>query len=168
MPFCAEFPRAGQVRRTKEFAMSRLTLAVLLASSLLAVVPAQAQETTPADLGGFNEACAGAQQFLLGEVPAGVDPTSILTPLCACLDTGFKDLPQKDVDILATDLRGEGTEEAHAAHGGYDAVEGKAREVLNTCYASPEVQAVMVTPEAAGAPAEATPAPAEPAPAPAQ
>jgi hypothetical protein len=161
------------VRRTKEFAMSRLTLAALLASSLLALAPAYAQETTPADMTKFDEACAGAQQFLLGEVPAGTDPATILTPLCACLDTGFKDFPQKDVDILATDLRGEGTEEAHTAHGAYADVEAKARDVLNTCYASPEVQALMAPPEnpapaeAPAAPAEGTqPAtPAEPAPA---
>lgn len=152
--------------------MSRLPLAALLAASLLAMAPAHAQEATPADLTAFDAACAGAQQFLLGEVPADVDPATILTPLCACLDTGFKDFPQKDVDILAADLRGEGTEEAHTAHGGYEAVEEKARDVLNACYASPEVQAVMAPSETPAEPAEpaapAETAPAEPAPAPAQ
>lgn len=141
--------------------MSRLTLAALLAASVLAAAPAvRAQDAQPADLTAFNEACAGAQQFLLGDVPAGVDPATILTPLCSCMDTQFKDFPQKDVDILAADLRGEGTQEAHDAHGSYTEVEDKARAGLNTCYASPEVQAVMApseTPSESSAPAEGTP-----------
>lgn len=152
--------------------MSRFALAALLAVSVLAAIPAAHAQDTPADLTVFNEACAGAAAFLLGDVPADTDPATILTPLCACLDTGFKDSPQKDVDILAADLRGEGTDELHTAHGGYAAVEEKARDVLNTCYASPEVQALMAPP-ANPAPADpATPAdpaaPADPAPAPAQ
>lgn len=156
--------------------MSRFTLAALLAASVLAVTPAvHAQDATPADLTAFNTACAGAATFLLGEVPEGTDPATILTPLCACLDTGFKDQPQKDIDILAADLRGEGTDELHAAHGGYEAVEEKARDVLNACYATPEVMALMAPPEnpppadpaAPAAPADPT-APADPAPAPAQ
>ena len=158
--------------------MSRLTLAALLAAAVLAATPAvRAQEAQPADFTAFNEACAGAQQFLLGEVPPEVDPATILTPLCSCMVTQFKDFSQKDVDILAADLRGEGTQEAHDAHGAYAAVEDKARTGLNTCYASPEVQAVMApsaAPAEPAAPAESTPAaptegtPAEPAPAPAQ
>jgi len=162
--------------------MNRLALAALMAASVLALAPgARAQDAAPADLTGFNAACAGAQQFLLGEVPEGIDPTTILTPLCGCLDTQFKDFAQKDVDILAADLRGEGTEEAHAAHGDYAAVEEKARDGLNACFASPEVRAAMpeapATPEPASpapaspapaSPAPAAPAPAEPSPAPAQ
>ena len=154
--------------------MSRFAFAALLAASVLAVMPAaHAQDTTPADMTAFDQACAGAATFLLGDVPEGTDPATILTPLCACLDTGFKDQPQKDVDILAADLRGEGTDEAHAAHGDYEAVEAKAREVLNTCYASPEVMALMAPPEnpppadPAAAPADPAAAPADPAAAPA-
>ncbi len=153
--------------------MSRLSLAALFAATLLTVAPVAAQETTaPADLTAFGEACAAAGQYLLGDVPEGTDPATILTPLCACMNTGFKDLPQKDVDILAADLRGEGTEEAHAAHGAYEGVEDKAREVLNACYASPEVQSLMAPPEnpppAETAPADPAAAPAETTPAPAQ
>lgn len=149
--------------------MSRFTLAALMAVSILVAIPAVQAQDAPADLSGFNAACAGAELFLLGEVPEGTDATSILTPLCGCLATGFGDLPQADIDILAIDLRGEGTEELHAAHGDYQAVEDKARDVLNTCYASPEVMALMAPPENpspadAEAPAEPE-APAETAPA---
>lgn len=148
--------------------MSRFALAALMAAAVLAVPAAQAQDT-PADLAGFNAACAGAEMFLLGEVPEGTDAQAILTPLCGCLATGFADLPQADVDILATDLRGEGTEELHLAHGNYEAVEETARDVLNACYASPEISALMAPPENEapaedGAPAEPE-APAEDAPA---
>jgi hypothetical protein len=141
----------------------------MMAASLLAASPAVQAQDAPADLAGFNEACAGAEMFLLGEVPEGTDAQSILTPLCGCLATGFADLPQADIDILATDLRGQGTDELHAAHGSYEAVEEKARDVLNACYASPEISALMVPPENE-APAEEEPpaeseAPAETAPA---
>lgn len=116
---------------------------------------------TPADFTKFNETCLAAEAFLLGEVPAGVDSSLILTPLCGCLTGAFKDMPQKDVDILAADLRGEGTDEAHTAHGSYEQVTNLAREGLTTCFASPEVTAAM---QAATPPA---PAPADPAAAPA-
>ena len=147
--------------------MPRFALAAAMAVSVLALAPgAQAQNAAPADFTAFNSACAGAQQFLLGNIPEGVDATKILTPLCGCLVTQFKDFSQKDVDILAADLRGEGTEEAHTAHGDYATVEEKARTALNTCFASPEVQAAM--PAAPAAPATPAPAaPATPAPAPA-
>jgi hypothetical protein len=163
--------------------MPRFTLAAVLAVTLFAAAPgAGAQETpaapaAPAELAAFNTACLGAQQFLLGEVPAGVDAASILTPLCGCLGTALKDLPQKDVDVLAADLRGEGTKEAHEAHGSYQQVEDKARDGLNACFSSPEVSAALAAaqpaPAAPASPAvPATPAapatPAEPAPAPAQ
>ncbi len=146
--------------------MSRFAFAALLAASILAAIPAVSAQETEIDMTAFNEACAGAANFLLGDVPEGTDPVTILTPLCACMDTGFKPLGQADVDILAADLRGEGTEEAHAAHGSYDEVEEKARDVLNACYASPEVSALMAPPENE-APAEPA-APADPAAAPAQ
>ena len=135
--------------------MSRLAFAALMAAAVLAVIPAVQAQDTPADMTAFSEACAGAATFLLGDVPEGTDPATILTPLCACLDTGFKDQPQKDVDILAADLRGEGTDELHAAHGSYEAVEEKARDVLNACYATPEVMSLMAPPE--------NPPPADPA-----
>jgi hypothetical protein len=151
--------------------MSRVVFAAFMAASLLAAVPAAHAQDTPADFTAFNAACAGASQFLLGDVAEGTDPATILTPLCGCLDTGFKDFPQADIDILAVDLRGEGTDELHAAHGSYDAVEEKARDVLNTCYASPEVMALMAPPEnppPADPATPAEPAPADPAAAPAQ
>lgn len=118
-----------------------------------AVAPAWAQ--APADFAKFTESCMAAEAFLLGQVPAGVDSSSILTPLCGCLAGAFNVLPQKDIDILAADLRGEGSDEAHTAHGSYDKVSESAREGLTTCFASPEVSAALQA---------ATPPAAEPAP----
>ena len=115
---------------------------------------------TPADFAKFTESCLAAEAFLLGEVPAGVDSSLILTPLCGCLTGAFNELPQKDVDILAADLRGEGTDEAHTAHGSYEKVSESAREGLTTCFASPEVTAAMqaATPPAPAPAPEAAPA----------
>lgn len=143
----------------------RIAFAALAGLLTVAAAPA-ALAQTPADFTKFSESCLAAAPFLLGEVPAGVDSASILTPLCGCLATTLKDLPQKDVDILAADLRGEGTEELHTAHGGYEAVTNLAREGLTTCFASPEVTAAMQAATPAPAPAPAEPAatsPAEPA-----
>lgn len=140
----------------------RLAFAALAGMIAVSLAPT-AQAQTPADFTKFSETCLAAQAFLLGDVPKGVDASLILTPLCACLTSAFKDMPQKDVDILATDLRGEGTDEAHAAHGSYEQVTELAREGLSACFASPEVAAAMQ----AATPPDAAPAdpaaPAEPA-----
>lgn len=125
------------------------------AISLLAM-PALAQ--TPADLTQFSTSCQGGEAFLLGQVPEGVDSASILTPLCGCLTTTFNELPQKDIDMLAADLRGEGTDEAHAAHGDYAGLTERAREGLTTCFASPEVAAAMAAAQPPADPAAADPA----------
>lgn len=137
----------------------RIVLAAIAGLLTLSAAPA-ALAQTPADFTKFSETCLAAQAFLLGDVPAGVDSSLILTPLCGCLTGAFKDMPQKDVDILAADLRGEGTDELHAAHGSYDKVTEVAREGLTTCFASPEVTAAM---QAATPPAAAPADPAAPA-----
>lgn len=130
----------------------RIVLAAIAGLLTLSAAPA-ALAQTPADFTKFSETCLAAQAFLLGDVPQGVDASLILTPLCGCLTGAFKDMPQKDVDILAADLRGEGTDELHAAHGSYEKVTELARQGLTTCFASPEVTAAMqaATPPAAPA-----------------
>ncbi len=133
----------------------RIAFAALAGMLAVSAAPA-ALAQTPADFTKFSETCLAAKTFLLGEVPDGVDASLILTPLCGCLAGAFKDMPQKDVDVLAADLRGEGTDELHAAHGSYEKVTELAREGLTTCFASPEVTAAM---QAATPPA----APADPA-----
>ena len=149
---------------------TRVFVAAALAGMIGLSAPQVAFAQTPADLTKFNESCIGGEAFLLGQVPEGVDSASILTPLCGCLTTAFKDLPQKDVDILAADLRGEGTDELHTAHGSYDKVTELAREghepdtelameLHIQCFARPEVSAAVQ----AASPAPAEPAPAEPA-----
>ncbi len=138
---------------------ARVAFAALAGMLVLSATP-PAVAQTPADLTKFSETCLNAEAFLLGQVPEGVDSSLILTPLCGCLAGAFKDMPQKDVDILAADLRGEGTDEAHAAHGSYDKVTEVAREGLTTCFASPEVTAAM---QAATPPAAAPADPAAPA-----
>ncbi|MDB5542479.1 MAG: hypothetical protein JWQ89_4206 [Devosia sp.] len=137
----------------------RIAVAALAGLMIISAAPA-ALAQTPADFTKFNESCLAAAPFLLGQVPDGVDTASILSPLCGCLATSFKDLPQTDVDVLAADLRGEGTDAVHTAHGSYDKVAETARQGLTTCFASPEVVAAM---EKAAPPATA-PAPAQPAP----
>ena len=140
---------------------ARIAFAAMVGMITFSASPAALAQSPP-DFAKFTESCMTAEAFLLGEVPAGVDSSSILTPLCGCLTGAFKELPQKDVDILAADLRGEGTDEAHTAHGSYEKVSESAREGLTTCFASPEVTAAMqaVTPPAAD---PAAPAPADPA-----
>jgi hypothetical protein len=121
---------------------------------------------TPADFGKFSEACMGGEAFLLGQVPEGVDSSTILTPLCGCLNTAFKDMAQADVDMLAADLRGEGTDDAHKAYGDYAKLTEQARGGLNSCFADPTVAAALkaAEPPAADPAAPATePAPATPA-----
>jgi hypothetical protein len=127
-------------------------------------MPAMAE--TPADFGKFSEACMGGEAFLLGQVPEGVDSSTILTPLCGCLTTAFKDMGQGDVDMLAADLRGEGTDDAHKAYGDYQKLTEQARTGLNNCFADPTVAAALkaAQPPAADPAAPATePAPATPA-----
>lgn len=143
---------------------ARTAFAALVGMIALSATPA-AQAQTPADFTKFSETCLAAEAFLLGDVPDGVDTSLVLTPLCGCLASAFKDMPQKDVDILAADLRGEGTDELHAAHGSYEKVTDLAREGLTTCFASPEVTAAMqaAAPPAAAPADPAAPAPADPA-----
>ena len=146
---------------TTEFPLRVSTLiAVLAGLTTLSAMPAMAQ--TSADFGKFSEACMGGEAFLLGQVPEGVDSSTILTPLCGCLNTAFKDMPQGDVDMLAADLRGEGTDEAHKAYGDYAKLTEQARVGLNNCFASTEVATAL---KAAQPPAAdpAAPAPAAPA-----
>ncbi len=140
----------------------RVSVLIATATAIgLMAMPAVAQ--TPADLTQFTAACQGGETFLLGQVPEGVDSASILTPLCGCLTTAFKELPQNDVDMLAADLRGEGTDEAHAAHGDYTGLTERAREGLTTCFASPEVTAAMAAAQPPAEPAPADPAATDPA-----
>ena len=134
----------------------RVFAAVAAAATLFAL-PALAQ--TPADLTQFSTSCQSGARFLLGDMPEGFDASPILTPLCGCLATTFKDMPQKDVDMLAADLRGEGTEEAHNAHGDYVGLTVKAREGVSACFAAPEVAAAI---EAAQPPAAEPATPATP------
>lgn len=136
----------------------RIAFAALAGLLVLSAAPA-ALAQTPADLAKFSESCLAAEAFLLGEVPPGVDSAPILTPLCGCLNVAFKDMPQKDVDMLAADLRGEGTDEAHAAHGAYETIVEAARTGLTTCFANPDVVAAMqaATPDAPAADPTAPP-----------
>lgn len=127
-------------------------VALLAVGTLSAAAPAGAQ--TPADMTGFSQSCLGASAFLLGDVPESIEAGDILTPLCGCLTDTFAPLPQKDVDVLATDLRGESDDASHAAYGDYAALEETARQGLGTCFNIPEVTAAM---DAAAPPVDAAP-----------
>jgi hypothetical protein len=134
----------------------RTSLAAAALACLLSAPSAFAQSAT--DMTSFSAACAAGGTFLLAQYPEDTPAEPILTPLCACLDTTFSTLPQADVDMLASDLRGEGTEEAHTAHGNYEALANTARDGVNACFATPEVVAAVE----ANVPAEPA-APVEPA-----
>jgi hypothetical protein len=135
--------------------LHRLTFAALTALALGCAAPAYAQE---ADMTAFDEACAGAQTFLVGEIPADVDSAKLMTALCACVSTAFKTMPQADIDMLVTDLKQTSTEETHAAHPDYGTLQQRAGEGLGTCFGSAEVLALLPPP-----PAEAPAEPAAPA-----
>jgi hypothetical protein len=110
---------------------------LILATAGLAAVPAAAQ--TPTDFSSFNTACLGAGDFLLAGVPEGVQETDVLVPLCGCMGVEFKDFPQADIDMLASDLRGESTDDTKKAYGDYDALAGRAEAGFTKCQASDEV-----------------------------
>lgn len=137
----------------------RVSILVAALAGVISLSAAPAMAQAPADLGKFSEACRGGEAFLLGQVPAGTDSAAILTPLCSCLTNAFKDMSQKDIDMLAADLRGEGTDEAHQAHGSYDKLTELAREGLNNCFAEPDVAAAI---KAAEPPPAAPTTPAAP------
>jgi hypothetical protein len=140
--------------------VTRLKNLLAMAASVACLMSMPAAFAQSADMTQFASACAGGADFLLGQLPEGTESEPILTPLCACLNQSFGTLPQKDIDILTADLKGEGTDEAHTAHGNYANLAETARVGLQTCFESPEVAAAIK----ASVPAEpATPA-TEPAP----
>jgi hypothetical protein len=130
----------------------RIALAGLaLAAAGLLAVPAAAQ--TPVDFTSFNTACMGAGDFLLSGVPEGVDEKDVLVPLCGCMSVEFKDFPQADVDMLASDLRGESTDDTKKAYGDYDTLAGRAQAGFTKCAAADEVVKAMTPADAPAAPA---------------
>jgi hypothetical protein len=134
-----------------------LQFRVALAASvalLLSAPAAMAQSS--ADMTAFSEVCLTAEEFLLGQLPEGTEAEPVMIPLCTCLTDEFSDLPQADVDMLTTDLRGEGTEDVRAAYGDYEALSVTARGGVTACFANPDVVAAI---EAAAPPAAAEPEP---------
>ena len=125
--------------------LQKLTFAALIALALGAAAPAYAQES---DMTAFSQACVGAQAFLVGELPPEVDTTKLMTALCGCVAADFKVLPQADVDMLTSDLNQTATDETHAAHPDYAALEQRAGEGLGTCFASAEILALLPPPPA--------------------
>ncbi len=124
---------------------------VLAASATLAFLAPAAIAQSSADMTAFSATCLTAEEFLLGQVPEGTDAEAVMAPLCACLTDELSDLPQADVDMLATDLRGEGTEEVRAAYGDYEALSVTARGGVTTCFANPDVVAAIGATAPAGA-----------------
>lgn len=156
---------------TRSFGVTRLRILIAVAASVACLFSApMAFAQSGADLTQFSAACTGGAEFLLGQMPEGTEAEPILSPLCACLNTTFGALPQNDIDMLTADLRGEGTDEAHTAHGNYAALAETARTGLQTCFEAPEVVAAVqaAVPEGEAAPADpaSTEPPATEAPAP--
>jgi len=86
-----------------------LRLAALPLALALSAAPALGQQV---DFTAFRAACTGGAAFLIGEVPEGADAAPVLAALCPCLETGFADFSQAEIDALAADLRTGSTEEA--------------------------------------------------------
>lgn len=121
--------------------MSRIFAAAMAALVLMAA-PAQAQV---ADTGPFVAACnsEGGKFF-------GLESADAVGSLCTCLASEFSVRPQADLDILTKDLMLESTEEDHAAHGSYEAVEEAARDSVDKCAA--DLTATAETPDPAHVP----------------
>ena len=98
--------------------------------------PAFAQQ---ADFTAFRAACRHGAAFLVGEVPEGADVAPVLAVLCPCLEAGFADFSQPEIDALAADLRTGTSDEARAAYPAYEELKTKATGVLGICFSSPEV-----------------------------
>lgn len=107
--------------------------ACVLAAPSLAPAPAFS-----AEFEAFRAACLSAQQFLIGDVPEGKNAQPVLDVLCPCLETGFAELSQPEVDALEVDLRTGGSDNPYED---YEALQDKATEVLGACFASDEVMA---------------------------
>lgn len=103
--------------------------------------------TIAAEMTAFHEACIGAQEFLIGPVPEGKDAQPVLDALCPCLETGFAEYTQPEVDALTSDLRTGSPEEAMASYPEYEQLQEKATTVLGGCFAS---EAVMAAAKAQG------------------
>ncbi len=120
--------------------MTRLLAAAALLGLLL-TAPASAQV---ADTAPFLEACtvAGPEAF-------GLSTAEQAGAFCGCLAADLSTRPQADLDILASDLKGESTEATHAAHGSYEAVEEAARDSVGKCLADVTGAAAAETSDAA-------------------
>ncbi len=116
--------------------LSRLAALPLVLALSAGAAPALGQQ---ADFAGFRDACANGAAFLVGEVPEGADVAPVLAALCPCLETGFADFSQAEIDALAADLRTGSTDEARAAYPAYEDLKAKATGVLGICFSSPEV-----------------------------
>lgn len=131
---------------------SRFMSAVTAAATALALLWLPVARAEAADTTKFSAACLGAQEFLLTDIPDGVDPDAVLAKLCSCLLTEFSGFSQPEIDILATDLDGTATEDTHKAFPDYATLQSKAGDGLNRCFETKEVTDLL------NAPAPATPA----------
>ncbi len=116
--------------------LSRLVVLPLVLALVGSAGPVLAQS---ADFTAFRAACADGGTFLLGEAPEGKDVGPLIEALCPCLETGFGDFSQAEVDALEADLRTGSTDEAQAAYPAYEQLQAKATGVLGVCLSSPEV-----------------------------
>jgi hypothetical protein len=126
---------------------NRMRVGTIMVSLLLAAGLSGTQrafaEDAPADLTAFHATCRTAEAFLLGDIPDGIDVPKVLDALCSCLGTQFKDLPQGDIDVLEADLGMRSTVETHVAYGDYEALKQRGGLAMGTCFASPEVTALL-------------------------
>ncbi|HZY68819.1 MAG TPA: hypothetical protein VFE52_09535 [Devosia sp.] len=114
---------------------------------LIALAGLGAAPAAAADFTAFRAACASGGAFLIGEVPEGKNVQPVLDALCPCLETGFAEFTQPEIDALAADLRTGDSAEAEAMYPAYAELKDKATPILGACFAS---EAVMAAARAEG------------------
>ena len=119
-----------------------------LAALALAALAVPAAPAAAADFAKFRLACHSEQAaaFLLGPEASREQADAVLGVLCPCLEQGFAQLSQPQIDALAADLRTGSSDEAKAKYAGYADLQQTATGVLGVCFSKDEVTRVLLPP----------------------
>ena len=115
---------------------------LIISASLVLPLTTLGSAPTPsvaADFTAFRAACTNAGAFLIGEVAEGKNAQPVLDALCPCLEAGFADYSQPEINALEADLRTGTNDEAKATYPAYQGLQAKATGVLGTCFSSTSV-----------------------------
>ncbi len=124
-----------------EFDVPPFIVRCVIAASLALSTAFPATSAPAADFTAFRAACLNGAAFLIGEVPEGKYPQPVMDALCPCLEAGFAEFEQEEIDALEADLRTGTSDEAKATYPAYEELQSKATAVLGTCFSSDAVMA---------------------------